>query len=320
MLAAWLRLRFPHIFFAAYAASAPVCVQCAASQPEGIYAAASKSFAEADQSCPGLLRDALRASAALSPAQAAHAANLCSVPPSAEILTAALQAAFFSLAQYNYPYDAQLPAHPASRACAAAAEVANRDPSDGVAIALAAANVALGNATFEPCWNLSADALDYTPGFIAGPWAFERCTEVLLASAANASTPPFLPCTEFAPNCVNVSRFEAYCVAATGARPRPLLDNVAYPQTASTWLGGAATGAVDRVFFTNGDLDPWSYGGVSPLDTGSTATAGHNVYSVWMKGAAHHLDLRGPEAADPVDVKNAREAVTEALSMWLSQA
>ena len=47
-----------------------------------------------------------------------------------------------------------------------------------------------------------------------------------------------------------------------------------------------------KIFFANGKLDPWSSGGVL-----STISADLPAY--YMDGAAHHLDLRHPNAADP---------------------
>jgi len=50
-----------------------------------------------------------------------------------------------------------------------------------------------------------------------------------------------------------------------------------------------------NIFFINGKLDPWSSGGV-------LVNVSSSLPAFYMAGAAHHLDLRLPNAADPIDV------------------
>ena len=65
------------------------------------------------------------------------------------------------------------------------------------------------------------------------------------------------------------------------------------------FFGRNVTG-VDQLYLTNGELDPWRSGGYT------TSTA--KVPSMVLDGAAHHLDLRTQNAADPPDVISARAA------------
>jgi len=51
--------------------------------------------------------------------------------------------------------------------------------------------------------------------------------------------------------------------------------------------------------FSNGNLDPWSAGGVN-------GWVNYKVPYIMIKGGAHHLDLRTPNPADPEDVIWAR--------------
>lgn len=46
---------------------------------------------------------------------------------------------------------------------------------------------------------------------------------------------------------------------------------------------------------SNGKLDPWSAGGV-------LKNVSQTVKAYFIEGAAHHLDLRLPNPADPADV------------------
>lgn len=54
-----------------------------------------------------------------------------------------------------------------------------------------------------------------------------------------------------------------------------------------------------NIMFSNGDLDPWSAGGVN-------GWVNYKVPYIMIKGGAHHLDLRSANTADPEDVIWAR--------------
>lgn len=63
---------------------------------------------------------------------------------------------------------------------------------------------------------------------------------------------------------------------------------------------------------SNGDLDPWSAGGV--LESPSPS-----LMSIVIKDAAHHLDLRASNAGDTADVVAARRLEKAAVKRWLRQ-
>ena len=64
--------------------------------------------------------------------------------------------------------------------------------------------------------------------------------------------------------------------------------------------------------FSNGDLDPWSGGGVlqSISDT---------LVAVVIPDGAHHLDLRAATPEDPPDVTEARILEESYIRKWSSQ-
>lgn len=70
---------------------------------------------------------------------------------------------------------------------------------------------------------------------------------------------------------------------------------------------------INLSFFSNGDIDPWSAGGV-------LKTVSDSVIAVYMEGAAHHLDLREPNPADPESVKHARIVEEMYIRRWLREA
>lgn len=60
--------------------------------------------------------------------------------------------------------------------------------------------------------------------------------------------------------------------------------------------------------FRYGGIDPWTSGGV-PNTVNSAEAASRGVYVFHMDGAAHHLDLRGPNTCDPQSVISTRTRV-----------
>lgn len=105
---------------------------------------------------------------------------------------------------------------------------------------------------------------------------------------------------------------------------------------------------LDRIVYTNGELDPWSYGGLAaplsprralattqqarringsaaerraPAQTqvGSAQCAPPST-SIVIEGSAHHSELRAPLAADPPAVVAARVEVIALVGQWLADA
>lgn len=150
MLAAWLRLRYAHLFDGALASSAPLALGDE-SPPTAIY-----DVVGADYACAAGLGAAFRALWAAAGSARGRAAlsselALCSPPASAaeaEVLVGVLQQAFFTLAQLDYPYAAAfggvaLPASPTSVACARFDNGTARSPIGRLGAAAAVAAGAL---------------------------------------------------------------------------------------------------------------------------------------------------------------------------------
>jgi hypothetical protein len=71
--------------------------------------------------------------------------------------------------------------------------------------------------------------------------------------------------------------------------------------------------SASNIVFSNGDLDPWHAGGV-------TTNITENTIALFIKGGAHHLDLREPNAADgtgPGSVTEARLVEAMYVKKWV---
>jgi lysosomal Pro-X carboxypeptidase len=72
---------------------------------------------------------------------------------------------------------------------------------------------------------------------------------------------------------------------------------------------------VSNIIFSNGQLDPWSAGGVRVNLTTWDLT---RTKALFIADAAHHLDLRLPNLADPASVTEARSFETDTIKLWIS--
>ena len=161
------------------------------------------------------------------------------------------------------------------------------------------------NSTLDlPCFNISAEyypCADITGcgGGVGDPdamsWDYQSCTEIVANVDTNGVTDMFPP----AP--YNFDNLVLYCQYTWGVTPDPLKIPTMYNYTTSS-----------RIIYSNGFLDPWWPGG---LETSNIPS----IIPIHMKTAAHHLDLRGSDPADPSDVTNARIQETGIINAWLSE-
>jgi lysosomal Pro-X carboxypeptidase len=327
MLAAWARARYPSTFAGAVASSAPVALdsQCPANDT---YARLSANYPCASE--VGEAFRSLRAAAQKDPAGLAETLSLCAplddddqggdttttTTTTTDALIGTFQQAFMTMAQANFPYAVDpLPANPAAAACEAFAEAAPSPQVEQLAAAVAVVPSLDPARSPGGCLNVTATTFEETlPGMLPGAWGFQRCSDMLIRfEASEESAPIFLPCSEYAPNCWGGGeRFAHFCRGAYGVDP--LLRG---GEAGVTAFGGRDLGALSEVVFTNGALDPWGAGGVGPRDA-AAARAGSGVVALPDEpGAAHHLDLRAPNAADPPGVVAARELIAEHTARWL---
>jgi lysosomal Pro-X carboxypeptidase len=220
-------------------------------------------------------------------------------------LVAALQASVIQLATSNYPYPTNfslpLPAYPLNVSCEQLLAANNQTALQQL---YALVQLAWPKPPQFECLNLGASPVRYLPGFIPGAWTFERCSEAVLPTFVGDDNPAFVGCSKWASNCYNVETINDYCSYFLGTTMVPDALDVLYGSYERQ------VAAMHNVVFTNGELDPWSYGGVARNSTSMSQP------SYWMRGAAHHLDLRAPSPQDPSDVVAARQAVIVALQRW----
>ena len=135
-------------------------------------------------------------------------------------------------------------------------------------------------------------------------WDYQVCNEMVMPIYQNGKTDMFNP-ELYAPDA-----YVAQCQATHWLTPQ------------FDWALDAFGGRnpnkdfrhISNIVFTNGDLDPWRAGGVTH------ELLGNADVDVWLlHGAAHHLDLRGPNPADPPDVVTARKHIETEIVEWIRE-
>jgi dipeptidyl-peptidase-2 len=199
----------------------------------------------------------------------------------------------------DYPYPASflapLPAYPVTVACHSL--LASQSKLHG--LAQAAGLFYNGTTGHLTCFNITSEFIECADptGCGTGPtslsWDYQACTEMMLRCATNNQTDMF-PVHGYDPS--------QHCRQKWGTSFRP--------GWMATQFWGKDISTASNIIFSNGDLDPWSVGGV-------TESLSESLTAILIKGGAHHLDLRFSNPADPPSVIEAREKEKEIIAGWI---
>ncbi|KAL8517724.1 hypothetical protein ACS0TY_015814 [Phlomoides rotata] len=306
MLAAWFRLKYPHVAVGALSSSAPILnfdnitspfsfdniiTQDFKSESESCYKVIKRSWQEIDDTAAKtggleILRKSFR---------------ICKNYISAGVLKGWLGTAYTYTAMTDYPTPSNflnpLPAYPVKQMCKAI-----DDPSTGnntLEKVYGAANIYYNYSGDATCFNL----IDNSDPHDLGGWQWQACTEMILLTDGDTEDSIF-PASNYSYN----SRVE-YCKYKYNVGPRP------------TWIptefGAHHIYRVlkrfgSNIIFFNGLRDPWSGGGVLK-DISKT------IVAIVAKEGAHHVDLRFSTSEDPKWLKDVRKREVQIISKWLSE-
>lgn len=305
MLAAWFRMKYPHVTAAALAASAPILqfqdiTPCGAQSAviTGAFRKDSELCVEAIRKSWGIIKNM---SSTVEGAQAiGERFHICGnyTPKNYTNLRDWLTDLYANLAMINYPYEnsflAPVPGHPVREAC----KFLNRtfDNDNALLQGIYQAISIFQNYTGQTqCNDLSKSSgtLD------ADGWNYQACSEMVMPLCSDG---------------VN-DMFDKQDWDINEVRKKCEKDYHVTPDVykASLIFGGRNIAAASNIIFSNGDLDPWSAGGV-------LETISDSLIAIYMEGAAHHLDLRSSNPADPESVVRARVLEKKYITKWLREA
>lgn len=307
MLAAWFRMKYPHVVVGALAASAPIW-QFGDLVPCGAYfTIVTNDFKKSGTGCSESIRNSWSAINHLSSTDAglqwlSSTFHLCSPLKNlqdAAMLKSWLSETWVDLAMVDYPYKADflqpLPAWPVQEVCKFL-----KDPSLSDKLLLQnvyqAVNVYYNYSAEASCFDMSETA---TKNLGQLGWYYQVCTEMVMPMCTDGVN------DMFEPQKWDFDVLSEECFRLWGVRPRP------------SWVlsmyGGKNISSHSNIIFSNGGLDPWSAGGV-------TQNISDSLVAIMIPDGAHHLDLRSRNPHDPKSVQQARLLEVHYMKQWIEKA
>ncbi|KAG6490763.1 hypothetical protein ZIOFF_052073 [Zingiber officinale] len=318
MLAAWMRLKYPHVAIGALASSAPILQFEDIVPPDTFYNIVSKDFKRESLSCFKTIKeswDVLEAQGTDNDGllKLSKDFHLCRCDVSLMLscrcryrnlnntdeLSDWLNSAYSYLAMVDYPYPSDflmpLPANPIKELCR---KVDNYPNETGILERIFAGVSIYYNYTGNvDCFDLEDD-----PHGMSG-WDWQACTEMVMPMSSNKDNSMF-PEFDF-----DYAAYRDECVRDYGVRPRP--------RWITTEFGGHDIKITlmkfgSNIIFSNGLLDPWSGGSV-------LQNISDSIIALVTELGAHHIDLRAATDEDPEWLVEQRYSEIELIKGWLSE-
>ncbi|XP_040063933.1 putative serine protease K12H4.7 [Ixodes scapularis] len=177
----------------------------------------------------------------------------------------------------------------------------------------AAVNSLLLNATGQKCLDYDYDTFinsmreiefNSTQGAGGRQWTYQTCVEFGYFQSSDLRNQPF-------GSLFPVEFFVQQCRDIFGAHFDEALLQRAVERT-NTFYGGLHPG-VRNVTFPNGSIDPWHALGI-------TKDLAEDVTSIYIKGTAHCADMYPPSDKDLPELTEARERIAQLVGEWISAA
>ncbi|XP_068653886.1 uncharacterized protein [Aristolochia californica] len=303
MLAAWMRLKYPHIAIGALSSSAPI-LQFENIVPEqSFYDIVSSDFRRESLSCFETIKESWHALEVEGQREnglkyLSSKFHLCRNLNNTEELSDWLSSAYSYLAMVDYPYPSAflmpLPANPIKEVC----QKIDSLPSGANILdrIFAGASIYYNYTGDVSCFDLSDD-----PHGMSG-WDWQACTEMVMPLSSSRDH------SIFPPYDFNYASHEKGCFEQFGVKPRP--------KWITTEFGGHDLRTALRAFgsniiFSNGLLDPWSGGGV-------LENVSETIVALVTELGAHHIDLRASTDEDPDWLTEQRQEEIKLIEVWVN--
>ncbi|KAI3994452.1 hypothetical protein MKX01_012709 [Papaver californicum] len=302
MLAAWFRLKYPHVAIGALASSAPILGFQGIVSPYSFNNIITQDFKDVSENCYKVIKESWDL---IEETEQKHGGldllkksfKLCN----SKAVGGWLQTAFVYTAMTDYPTPSNflnpLPAYPIRQMCKVIDDPTTKN--DTFAKLYGAANIYYNSSGTATCFNLS----DHSDPHGLAEWTWQACTEMILPTDGNDEKSIF-PSSEW-----NFTDRATFCKEYLGVEPRP--------NWATTEFGGMDIMRVLKRFgsnmiFFNGLRDPWSGGGV-------LKSISKTIIAIVAKQGAHHVDLRFSDKEDPKWLQNVRKKEIHIIDKWIDQ-
>ena len=354
VLAAAGRIHYPDIFTIALASSAPIPLGLNSVNKTLFFQLVTQDYNDVSQECPIIVRKGYNSIINFANNNnysiISETFNLCShdelkTPDDVVNLQLWIRNAFLTMAMVDYPYSADffglLPPWPVNVSCNMMIEeyyygYGNNNGSVGSemgemseisemnemsamsamrAVAKAAGMYFNGTANNElKCFNISdefvqcADQTGCTPGVGTIAEDYQLCTEIVYQMNTNNIS------DMFPPRKWELSNLTQYCNDKYGVKPNPSWMQLWFPLNIHNEIinGKETEVSMSNIIFSNGLIDPFRGGGYMK-------SPGYGMPAIVIPQAAHHLDLRSANPADPPSVTQARYNETQLMKKWLDE-
>lgn len=305
MLAAWFRLKYPHIATGALASSAPILQFDDITPWSSFYDAVSQDYKDESINCYEVIKGSWDELTAVSEQKEglqdlSKTFRTCKNLHSVYSVRDWLWTAFVYTAMVDYPTQANfmmpLPAYPIKEMC----KIIDEFPpgTNKLTKVFSAASLYYNYSSTQPCFDVENE----TDAHGLNGWDWQACTEMVMPmTVSNESM--------FPPSTYSLQEFGDECKSRYGVRPRP--------HWITTEFGGYKIKQVlkrygSNIIFSNGMRDPWSRGGVLKNISSS-------IIALVTKKGAHHLDFRSATKEDPKWLVEQRNKETEIIQSWIDQ-
>ncbi|CAO2830295.1 unnamed protein product [Amaranthus hypochondriacus] len=303
MLAAWMRLKYPHLTAGALASSAPILQFEDIVPPETFYNIVSNDFRRESTSCFDTIKKSWDELESVGEnvdglSQLAKTFRLCGELKTTQDLSDWLSSAYSYLAMVDYPYPSDflmpLPGHPIREVCRRMDSAA-----DGTSILdriFYGVSVYYNYSGTVECFKLDDD-----PHGMSG-WQWQACTEMVMPMSSDPNKSMF-PLFQF-----NYTYEQERCWRSYGVKPRGrwITTEFGGHDFKNTWKTSGS-----NIIFSNGLLDPWSGGSV-------LQNVSETLVALVTEEGAHHLDLRVSTPEDPDWLIKQRTSEIQLIRGWIN--
>ena len=134
-------------------------------------------------------------------------------------------------------------------------------------------------------------------------WFWQTCSEY-----GFYQTCPYESTCPYTRGLHNVTQDLDLCASSFGLLPDTVIEVI--NETNNTYGGDKIQAS--RILYPNGDVDPWHALGVLTPPNKDTAT-------LWVEGASHHYWTHPPLPEDSVEIKTARDVIHSTVKQWLDE-
>ena len=298
--AAWLRMKYPSVIAGAVASSAPVfqySTNCGTQ-----YSLVTKAFQkDGSLECAEVIRRSWKVLESLSSSKKglefiSKAFSLCEpLKKFEEIyqLRDKLAISYLFLAMENYPHaTSSKPAWPIKAVCSSIKEV-KEDGRELITDLANALSIYFNHSRSLKCLHLPKNGKEFL-----GSWNYQSCTEMLYPLCSDGVHDMYYKSSW------DVHGMEKICRKTWGATPDLGRIKLQY--------GDRDISEHSNIVFTNGDMDPWSGGGILSNITDS-------LVAINIEHGAHNYDLLFSHKEDLPSVRQARQRERFYMRSWIKK-